>query len=140
MFLDEKLSGGANVVFNPLWTLLTIETLSRTDTLRYAGYLPFNVQKRLLSVDRKNINTSTRTIFQLAHLNSFDALNALIILLLSHQNQIGSIWLDYINREITNLIVRLFTLRYEYHQLGFKLITALLPLFKDTEPHICNRT
>ena len=133
LLLDEKLSGGANVLFSPLWALLECNKLSTIEAVKFASYLPFDIQKRLLSNDRRKIKGDIRTLYKLTQLNTFDALTAALIIFLQIQPSLTDHLNYFANREITLLIFRLFIVRFKSFHAGYYVIQKLSLLFKQTD-------
>lgn len=133
LLLDEKLSGGANVLFSPLWALLEWDELSTAEAVKFASYLPFDIQKRLLSNDRRKIKGDVRALYKLTQLNTLDALTAALIIFLKNKSSLSDHLTYFINREITLLIFRLFLVRFKNYDVGYYLIQKLSLLFRSVD-------
>jgi hypothetical protein len=133
LFLDEKLSGGASVLFNPLWALLEYDELSTAEAVKFASYLPFDLQKQLLSNDRRNIKGDIRALYKLTQLNTFDALAAAMIIFLHTKKSLSEHFSYFINREISLTVIRLFLIRFKNYEAGYYLIQKLSLLFEQID-------
>ncbi len=136
--VDEKL-GGWDVLFNPIWKLLECHELSKEEAINLSNYLPFNIQKTLLSNDRRNIKYNVKTVFKLAKFNSLNALAAILIVFLYKQEEISDHLKLIVNEDIMLLILRLFSLKYTNQAVGFYLIQQISMLFNPLEvikPHL----
>jgi len=129
LFLDEKLSGGASVLFNPLWALLEYDELSTAEAVKFASYLPFDLQKCVLSNDRRKIKADERTIYKLAQQGSFDTLAAMSIIYLHIKPTLYAYSRLVINKEFTLFIFSLFMTKFKRYDVGYFLIHKLSLLF-----------
>ena len=130
LLIDNVLPGSANVLFNPLWVLLEPNELAGSDLVKFSSYLPFDIQKRLLSNDRRRIKGNAKEIFKLTQLNTLDALTAALIIFLHIKATLSNYLTYWVNREITQLIFRLFLIRFNNYEAGYYLIQKLALLFK----------
>ncbi len=120
-------------IYNPLWLLLETNELPNTDAVRISSYLPFDIQKQLLSNDRRIIKGDTRAIYKLSRLNTLDALAAILIIFLHIKTSISDHLTYFVNQEITLLIFRLFLIRFHNYDAGYYLIRKLSLLFRKIE-------
>lgn len=131
------ISGGANIIFNPLWALLEYNELTAAQAVKFASYLPFDLQQRLLSNDRRRIKGDERTIYKLVKQNSLDALAAMSIIYLYIKPTLSDFSLLVIKKEFSLFIFSLFTTKFKNYDVGrflaFKLSIYLPRKYSTTQ-------